>query len=202
VPVTSPEPTDHARRVTNPGNVCGQPSNLHPDADPETGINRVRTDLNAVRSVLREATGIEGRSKFIVYDGISGRYRIDPDLIEVDLWRMLSALDRANKAGDETASLAALREAVACYCGGFAEGHDRPGSSTTPPPTATTCWAPTPASPNSSKPTSPTRPSRPSKQPSSVIRSTRSCTSASCASTAASDEPTRYAARYGYWRTG
>jgi DNA-binding SARP family transcriptional activator len=101
-------------------------ADLHPDADPETGINRVRTDLNAVRSLLREATGIEGRGKFIVYDGATGRYRIDPDLIEVDLWRMLSALDRANNAGDdETACLAALREAVARYRGDFAEGHDQ-----------------------------------------------------------------------------
>ena len=101
-------------------------ADLHPDADQETGVNRVRTDLNAVRSLLREATGIEGRGKFIVHDSPSGRYRIDPDLIEVDLWRMLSAIDRANKAGDnETASLAALREAVSCYGGDFADGQDR-----------------------------------------------------------------------------
>jgi DNA-binding SARP family transcriptional activator len=101
-------------------------ADLHPDADPETGINRVRTDLNAVRSLLREATAIEGRGKVIVHDGTSGRYRIDPDLIDVDLWRMLSALDRANKAGDdETTCLAALRAAVSCYRGDFAEGHDR-----------------------------------------------------------------------------
>jgi DNA-binding SARP family transcriptional activator len=101
-------------------------TDLHPDADPETGINRVRTDLNAVRSLLREATGIEGRGKFIVHDSPSGRYRIDPDLIEVDLWRMLSAIDRANQAGDDDAAcLAALREAVACYGGDFADGQDR-----------------------------------------------------------------------------
>jgi DNA-binding SARP family transcriptional activator len=101
-------------------------TDLHPDTDPETGINRVRTDLNAVRSLLRDATGIEGRGKFIVHDPTSGRYRIDPDLIEVDLWRMLSALDWANKVGDdEAACLAALREAVACYRGDFADGHDR-----------------------------------------------------------------------------
>jgi DNA-binding SARP family transcriptional activator len=101
-------------------------TDLHPDTDPETGTNRVRTDLNAIRSLLREATGIQGRGKFIVHDSPSGRYRIDPNLIDVDLWRMLSAIDRANKAGDdETACLDALREAVACYRGDFAEGQDR-----------------------------------------------------------------------------
>ncbi len=57
-------------------------------------------------------------------------------MIAVDLWRMLSAIDRANTASnhnadnheaadDETACLAALREAVACYRGDFAEGQDR-----------------------------------------------------------------------------
>ena len=100
-------------------------ADLHPDADTETGINRVRTDLNAVRSLLRDATGIEGRGKFIVHDATSGRYRIDPKLIEVDLWQMLSALDQANKAGDDETCLAALRQAVAYYRGDFAEGQDR-----------------------------------------------------------------------------
>jgi DNA-binding SARP family transcriptional activator len=102
-------------------------ADLHPDAtDRETGVNRVRTDLNAVRSLLRATTGIEGKGRFIVHDTASGRYRIDPELIEVDLWRMLSAIDRANKAGDDEAvCLAALREAVGCYGGDFAEGHDR-----------------------------------------------------------------------------
>jgi DNA-binding SARP family transcriptional activator len=100
---------------------------IHPNADRESGINRVRTDLNAVRSLLREATGIEGKGKFIVYDGASSRYRIDPDLIDVDLWRMLSAIDHANKAADdETACLARLREAADCYGGDFGQGQDWP----------------------------------------------------------------------------
>ena len=99
---------------------------LHPDTDPDTGINRVRTDLNAIRSLLREATGITGKGKFIVYDPATGRYRIDPNMIEVDLWRMLAAIDRANNTGDdEAACLAALRQAVDCYRGDFAEGQDR-----------------------------------------------------------------------------
>jgi integrase len=38
---------------------------IHPNADPDSGVNRVRTDLNAVRSLLRDATGIEGRGKFL-----------------------------------------------------------------------------------------------------------------------------------------
>jgi DNA-binding SARP family transcriptional activator len=97
---------------------------IHPNADPDSGVNRVRTDLNAVRSLLRDATGIEGRGKFIVYDSVSSRYRIDPNLIDVDLWHMLAALDRANKASDDQTCLAALRDAVDCYAGDFGEGQD------------------------------------------------------------------------------
>ena len=100
---------------------------LHPGAAPDVGVNRVRTDLNAVRSLLREATGIEGKGKFILYNNADSRYRIDPDMIEVDLWRILSAINRANKAADdETACLAALREAAECYGGDFGEGQDWP----------------------------------------------------------------------------
>ncbi len=102
---------------------------IHPNADPDSGINRVRTDLNAIRSLLREATGIQGRGKFILYDGASSRYRIDPDQIEVDLWRMVTAIDRANKAtDDEAACLTALREAADCYSGDFGESQDWPWS--------------------------------------------------------------------------
>jgi DNA-binding SARP family transcriptional activator/nucleoid-associated protein YgaU len=99
---------------------------IHPNADPDSGINRVRTDLNAVRSLLREATGIDGRGKFIVYDSASSRYRIDPHLITVDLWRMLTAIDRANKATDDNTCLAALRAATDCYRGDFGDGQDWP----------------------------------------------------------------------------
>src|SRR5689334_12199277 len=101
---------------------------IHPNADPDSGINRVRTDLNAVRSLLRDATGIEGRGKFIVYDSASSRYRIDPNLIEIDLWHMLAALDRANKTSDDQTCLAALREATDCYAGDFGETQDWPWS--------------------------------------------------------------------------
>ena len=99
---------------------------IHPNADPDSGVNRVRTDLNAVRSLLREATGIEGRGKFILYDSASSRYRIDPDIIDVDLWRMLAAIDRANKATNDDTCLAALQEAVDCYGGDLGEAQDWP----------------------------------------------------------------------------
>jgi DNA-binding SARP family transcriptional activator/nucleoid-associated protein YgaU len=83
----------------------------------------LRADINSVRATLRKATGITG--KFVLQAG--GRYRIDPDLIDVDLWRMLGHIDEANQAGDDDAAcLAALQAAAACYQGDFAAGQDLP----------------------------------------------------------------------------
>jgi DNA-binding SARP family transcriptional activator len=85
----------------------------------------LRADINSVRATLRKATGISG--KFVRHDTATGRYRIDPDLIDVDLWRMLSAIEAANQAtDDDTACLAALQEAADCYQGEFGTGLDEP----------------------------------------------------------------------------
>ncbi|GLZ01891.1 BTAD domain-containing putative transcriptional regulator [Actinoplanes sp. NBRC 103695] len=99
-------------------------ADLHPDTDPAAAAKRVRTDINTVRRVLRTATGA-AKAKFVLYDAATGRYRIDPDTIEVDLWRMLTAIGTANTATDDTAALTALREAADLYAGDFAEGQDR-----------------------------------------------------------------------------
>jgi DNA-binding SARP family transcriptional activator len=62
---------------------------------------------------------------FIVYDAGSGLYHLDPDTVDVDLWRMLTAINRANTAADEGECLTALRAAADCYRGEFADGQDR-----------------------------------------------------------------------------
>jgi DNA-binding SARP family transcriptional activator len=98
------------------------------DLQPEDGLKdvraAVRATINSVRATLRKTTGVAG--KYLPYDNSTGRYTIDPNLICVDLWRMLAAIDRANAlADDDTACLAALREAADCYGGDFAEGQDR-----------------------------------------------------------------------------
>lgn len=98
------------------------------DLQPEDGLKdvraAVRAAINSVRATLRKTTGVAG--KYLPYDNSTGRYTIDPNLISVDLWRMLAAIDRANAlVDDDTACLAALREATACYGGDFAEGQDR-----------------------------------------------------------------------------
>ena len=97
---------------------------LYPTVNPELADNRVRTDTTTARRVLRQATG-HNEAKFILYDAGTGLYRLDPDTIDVDLWRMLTAIQAANTATDDTECLAALRQAAECYGGEFAQGQDR-----------------------------------------------------------------------------
>jgi DNA-binding SARP family transcriptional activator len=97
-------------------------TDLHPDLDPSIAAKRVRTGITAARKVLRDATHDQGM--FIQYEPATGRYRIDPDLIEVDLWQMLAAIHRANHADDDTTCLTALQEAASQYQGDFAADQD------------------------------------------------------------------------------
>ena len=99
-------------------------ADLLPDTDPAVAVKRLRTDINTARRVLRAATG-PAKPMFIIHDPATSRYRLDPDLIEVDLWRMLTAIHQANTATDDIQALAALHEAADLYAGDFAEGQDR-----------------------------------------------------------------------------
>jgi DNA-binding SARP family transcriptional activator len=99
-------------------------ADLHPNTAPTTAAKRVRTDTTAARRVLREATG-HSEPMFIVYNPATGRYRLDPEVMAVDLWQMLTAIEQANTADDDTQALTALREAAELYGADFADGQDR-----------------------------------------------------------------------------
>jgi DNA-binding SARP family transcriptional activator len=94
---------------------------LNPATDDRPAArNRVRTDISALRIALRAATGLGRQVRFITYDDRTRRYAIEADLVDVDLWRMLTAIQTANRADDEEQALAALRQAASCYSGEFA----------------------------------------------------------------------------------
>jgi DNA-binding SARP family transcriptional activator len=99
-------------------------ADLHPNDDPKAAGKRIRTDISTLRKVLRTATG-NTEAMFVNYDAASGRYTVDADLIAVDLWQMLTAINAANTADDDTTALAALREAAELYAGDFADGKDQ-----------------------------------------------------------------------------
>jgi DNA-binding SARP family transcriptional activator len=94
---------------------------LNPATDNRPAArNRVRTDISALRTALRAATGLGRQVRFITYDDRTRRYAIEADLVDVDLWHMLTAMQTANRADDEEQALEALRQAASCYCGEFA----------------------------------------------------------------------------------
>lgn len=120
-------------------------STLHPGVDRQLARGRVHTDIDAARSLLRQATGITGKARFVIYDAKARRYGLDPDLVEVDLWRMLTCVEAANRAADDDqAALAALRQAVSLSGGDFAAGFEQAwalGHATTIRQTLTQAWA-------------------------------------------------------------
>jgi DNA-binding SARP family transcriptional activator len=92
---------------------------LWPDAPPPRGVERLRTALGNLRTTLRNATGIE---KAVVVSYAAGRYQIQLDLIDADLWRFQSALAKVAEAGEPAARTAALQQVVEAYGGDLAEG--------------------------------------------------------------------------------
>jgi DNA-binding SARP family transcriptional activator len=88
--------------------------------DRPAARNRVRTDISALRTALRAATGLGGDARFITYHDRTRRYAIEADLVDVDLWRMLTAIQTANRADGDHEALAALRQATSYWTGEFA----------------------------------------------------------------------------------
>ena len=92
---------------------------LWPDAPPPRGLERLRTALGNLRTTLRNATGIE---KAVVVSYAAGRYQVQLDLVDADLWRFQTALTAAADAGEPAARTAALQQVVEAYHGDLAEG--------------------------------------------------------------------------------
>jgi DNA-binding SARP family transcriptional activator len=97
---------------------------VYPDADEISAIQQVRTDITTTRRVLRAATGDTG-AKFVLYDVGTELYQLDPEMVDVDLWRMVIAIKEANAAADDGECLAALGRAADSYQGEFGGGQDR-----------------------------------------------------------------------------
>ncbi len=94
---------------------------LWPDHAVGSARTALQDALRSLRVALRTTTGARG-PMFVTYG--AGRYRIDHNLIDVDLWRFHAALadaDRALRNDDPAAAREALTHAVGCYQGPLAE---------------------------------------------------------------------------------
>lgn len=96
-------------------------ADLWPDESPGGVVARFNTAVNNVRAVLRNATGLEG-PKYILHS--AGRYRIDSDVLDVDLWELTAALAAAGPGTDDDARAEALFRVGDLYTGEFASALD------------------------------------------------------------------------------
>jgi DNA-binding SARP family transcriptional activator len=106
-----------------PGGAAGERATaaLWPDHPPDSARIALQTALRSLRVALRTATGARG-PMFVTYG--AARYRIDHNLIDVDLWQFHAALadaDNAVRAGNSAAAREALTRAADSYQGLLAE---------------------------------------------------------------------------------
>jgi DNA-binding SARP family transcriptional activator len=85
---------------------------IWPDKAPETGAEMWHTAITNIRRTLRTATGLR-EPMFIIRT--AGRYRLDPNLIEVDLRQLLKLLNAAELTDNDTERLAILRKIPELY---------------------------------------------------------------------------------------
>jgi two-component SAPR family response regulator len=81
---------------------------------------RLNTYVYNLRRVLKRVGG----PQTYVEHPPHGRYWLNTDAFDIDLWRMRTALTEADTATDPHTRIAALRRAVDAYPGPLADGHD------------------------------------------------------------------------------
>jgi DNA-binding SARP family transcriptional activator len=91
---------------------------LWPDEAPSSANAQFKTTIGNIRKILRTATGLT-EPMFIILTG--GRYQLDSNLIDVDLWRLSTGLQQARQAEDDTEHARAIDTVVDLYTADFAD---------------------------------------------------------------------------------
>nr|WP_296072749.1 bacterial transcriptional activator domain-containing protein [uncultured Actinoplanes sp.] len=94
---------------------------LEPDARISQADQRVHTNASNLRHVLGRAGDAETKNAYVIKS--SGKYRLDPDTVDIDLW-MLRDLLRATSTAPSPRRRELLTAACALYTGPLAEGSD------------------------------------------------------------------------------
>lgn len=90
---------------------------LWPDIDQRRAVMRFHAAVNDVRRELRRASGLTDESFITV---VADRYRIDAELVGVDLWHFRTALHKASGADDDRMRVGLLQDALDSYAGELA----------------------------------------------------------------------------------
>jgi DNA-binding SARP family transcriptional activator len=96
---------------------------LWPGAPPGHGTAQRNIAVRKLREMLRTATG---RHEAMFITLTADRYRLDPAMFDIDIWRFQRSLLEARNASGEDAQLAACLQAVDVYKGPLADstGYD------------------------------------------------------------------------------
>ena len=91
---------------------------IAPDRDLQAGTTMFHTAINNTRTALRTTTGLR-EAMFINH--AAGRYRLDPHLIDVDLWQLQHTLHAATHTETDTDRLTAQRHLATLFTGELAD---------------------------------------------------------------------------------
>ncbi|WP_144120934.1 BTAD domain-containing putative transcriptional regulator [Catellatospora sichuanensis] len=94
---------------------------LFPDATMQRAEERFAVTIADLRNGFRRASGDKTRN---AVPNPGGRYRLAPDLVEVDLWQFSDHLTASAQATDPELRQQHLRRALALHTGPLAEGTD------------------------------------------------------------------------------
>jgi DNA-binding SARP family transcriptional activator len=92
---------------------------LWPGVSPGAGERQRKLAVRKARDLLRRHTG-DTAAMWIPLS--ADRYRLDPALVDADLWQFAAALDAARRAVSDQDRLAAYRQAASLYRGELCEG--------------------------------------------------------------------------------
>ena len=96
-----------------------------PTATVRRAGERLSTEAGNLRGRIRHAAGVTSEDKgFQPVVNPGSRYHLNPDLVDIDVWRLIDLLRRAGAATDPTAKAALLRQAIDAHTGTLADGHD------------------------------------------------------------------------------
>ncbi|MEJ3741747.1 bacterial transcriptional activator domain-containing protein [Actinomycetes bacterium KLBMP 9797] len=94
---------------------------IWPHASVTRAGERLQTEVGDLRGKIRQAAGDNDVQPVI---NTGGRYHLNPDLLDIDLWRLVDAHRKAAAATEPTARITALRQAVEVDTGDLAAGFD------------------------------------------------------------------------------
>lgn len=92
-----------------------------PTATVRRAGERLSTETSDLRRRIRQAAG-DSDVQPVVNTG--GHYHLNPDVLDIDVWRLADDLHHATAASDPDEQIASLRRAIDAHAGVLAEGHD------------------------------------------------------------------------------